>query len=1443
MSAVLLLNVLFLIQPTFQVSEPDTFLIHNEHLNLCIQPLSIDQQPLSIILKTCNKDNEWQNFKWVSEHQIVNMATKLCLAVPSKTNRVPITFSLCNTTNELQRWTCRNESFLALGEENLFLQPAGGQNDNVVLYETITMMSTWKIYGTKDSLCTMGYEALFTLEGNAFGAPCVFPFKYLNKWYAKCIKDDEDNSRLWCGTTADVDKDSLTGYCPVKGDHDEFLWTKNHWTGDFYQINSHSALTWFQARKSCQQQNAELLSINELHEQTYLTGLTRKINTDYWIGLNSLDLDSGWEWAGNHPFRYLNWASGSPSPESEKLCGSMQSKNGNWANYKCDQKLGYICKKENTSSDSSAIPSDGFKTIQCQGDWTAYAGYCYYLNRALKSWGDALSSCRKADGDLISIHNSEEYSFVISQLGYKPTDLLWIGLNDQRIAMYFEWSDGTPVRFTKWQRGEPTHENNVQEDCVIMNGENGYWQDYFCEEQLGFICKRKPLASEVSEEVETVDPKCQKGWKRHGLYCYFIGQTTKTFSEAKTFCEAAKGFLTSVLDRYEQAYLTSLVGLCSERYFWIGLSDVEQPGIFNWPNGDNMSFTHWNSEMPGQHPGCVALRTGTAAGLWDVVDCKEKAAFLCKQWAEGVTPPPVPPVTVPPPCPDGWTPSPTRSVCFKAFIGEKYQKKTWFEAQDFCKEIGGDLPSIHNQEEQNVMENIDILRDPWTTDFWIGLNKLDPENGWVWSDKSPVDYINGIFGLFPDKSTESECKLFITDYGGWRTILCYHLNAWICQIKRGISLKPEPKNTFEYSFKIVEEGWVAYESNEYYFSKYPMPAEKAQAFCKTHGGQLTIIGNENERTFLWKYAYHYQLSTPLRLYADRHTSYIGLNMGLDGKFGWIDGSPVTYAAWSPNEPNFANEDEHCVVMYSSTGLWNDINCGAENGFICERHNRSVASTVLPTSPEPLGGCAQGWHLFDNKCFRIFGFHEEERKNWSAARTHCKSQGGNLASIPNKAVQAFLILLLKSISTELWIGLNDINTERSFLWTDGSGVYYTNWNKYFPRSDGDCVFMMKMPEKMVGHWRNGKCYNKKGYVCQRKTDTMLPLPETTLPPSGYTVYDNSSYSVVSPKMTWEEARKKCQSEKSELASILNPYIQSFLWLQVLKYKEPVWIGLNSKLTNDQYKWINGWRLKYTTWAAEEPKEKIACVYLDLDGHWKTGTCNEMYFSVCEKYHGILPTEAPETPGRCSKESRLYWIPFQAHCYYINPSRTTWAEAAMGCTYLGGTLASIENAAEMNFLLEHTAHLSTTSFWIGLFKNVDGEWIWLDNTELDFVNWKNGTPRPEMSHFSSQCIFMSGYNGEWDGEGCKYEKKGFICKTPKIPIEPTNQPIENQEQSEVPAQPHGTTVIVVFLVILILTGAGIAAYIFYKRQRKQQQNAAGFENALDEDNVIILQNDKE
>lgn len=41
-----------------------------------------------------------------------------------------------------------------------------------------------------------------------------------------------------------------------------------------------------------------------------LLGLTGKLSSALWFGLNSLNFNSGWQWVGGAPFRYLNWVPG-----------------------------------------------------------------------------------------------------------------------------------------------------------------------------------------------------------------------------------------------------------------------------------------------------------------------------------------------------------------------------------------------------------------------------------------------------------------------------------------------------------------------------------------------------------------------------------------------------------------------------------------------------------------------------------------------------------------------------------------------------------------------------------------------------------------------------------------------------------------------------------------------------------------------------------------------------------------------------------------------------------------------------------------------------------------------------------------------------------------------------------------------------------------------------
>uniref|UniRef100_A0A803W5M5 Mannose receptor C-type 1 n=1 Tax=Ficedula albicollis TaxID=59894 RepID=A0A803W5M5_FICAL len=1238
----------------------------------------------------------------------MSVAFAQCLGVPYKRNQAKISLYPCNKKSEFQKWECRNAA-LAIQGEDLFLS-AGKKKENVALKAGSEAMDKWKIYGTTDNLCSQSHEDLFTLLGNSNGAPCALPFLLSGRWHAECTAAGRSDGLLWCATTPNFDQDHLYGLCPA-ANIDRF-WSTDPLTGTYYQINHQSALTWHQARKSCQQQNAELLSVTEIHEQIYLRDLIDSKRSSLWIGLNSLNLNSGWQWSGGFPFRYLNWAPGSPEPESEKLCAVLNPRrDAKWENQPCELKLGYICKKEKSTKDPSTLPSGDVEPVKCPEEWLPYGGHCFMVHRDPKEWREALISCNESNGNLASVHNPEEHGFILSQLGYTE-DELWIGLNDLKIQMYFEWSDGNPVTYTKWLPGEPTHEVTAREDCVLMAGKDGYWADSACDRRLGYICRRDPLQG-VSGTART-DPACLKGWERYGFYCYLVGHTSVTFSEAKKTCERSSGYLTSIGDRYEQAYLTSLIGLSSEKYFWIGLSDMEEQGIFKWVTGEGVLYTNWNAAMPGREAGCVALRTGNAAGLWDVQNCEVKAKFLCKKLAEGVTVPVASETISDSKCPLGWDTSNSTNSCFRGFVREENQKKTWFEARDFCREIGGDLAAIRNEEEQTVIENL-IKNDLYDTAFHdCGAISENPSPSWIKEH-------------------------------------CEYSHNWICEIKKG---RMQRFLLCVAAYEVTEDGWIVKGDTQYFFSTEKTSMEKARTFCKNNHGNLATIGNNSERKFLWKYI----------LKNGKLNSYlIGLIQNADQQFSWMSGSPVHYAAWAPGEPNFAQAQEHCVVLYKKDGLWNDVSCGFSNGYICERHRSFINATLPSAAPSTPGGCPAGWILFKNQCYKFFGSGYDF---WSTGRRVCTSLGGNLASIPNEQVQAFLTYHLKDASNDLWIGLNDMLSELNFVWSDGSAVSYTNWAKDSPKLVEPILYDSLHPEDGQNRQQVNNCsvltikFKSEDQICDSRFNypKLFKSPGTVLD----FAFDHSngvSYSVNHSKMNWEEAHQNCNNNGSELASILDPHSQALLFLLAKEYGEPLWIGLNSNMTNGKYQWIDRWSLVYSKWASGEPKQTLACVYLDTDGTWKTASCEEKLFSVCKRSDEMAPTEPPQLPGKCP-ESRGHksWIPFSGHCYYFEATKKrSWSQAHEECARLGADLVSVGDYSETNFLSETVKilHGKSLNFWVGLKK---GQWVWTDKSAMDFVNWQVGEPSNKRLKDCGELCALSGF---WNTNLCSF-KKGYICK---------------------------------------------------------------------------------
>ena len=140
---------------------------------------------------------------------------------------------------------------------------------------------------------------------------------------------------------------------------------------------------------------------------------------------------------------------GHPSSQPGLNCATLNAgKASKWESNTCNKKLGYVCRRGNSSvlppplsklkfsvdnhilcinvcmflDESFPIFLSLFSVknqpIFCPNHWVPYAGNCYYLQRSKMMWRDALAACHKQGADLASIHNIEEQSFIFSQSGY-----------------------------------------------------------------------------------------------------------------------------------------------------------------------------------------------------------------------------------------------------------------------------------------------------------------------------------------------------------------------------------------------------------------------------------------------------------------------------------------------------------------------------------------------------------------------------------------------------------------------------------------------------------------------------------------------------------------------------------------------------------------------------------------------------------------------------------------------------------------------------------------------------------------------------------------------------------------------------------------------------------------------------------------------------------------
>ncbi|XP_028282339.1 brevican core protein isoform X2 [Parambassis ranga] len=123
----------------------------------------------------------------------------------------------------------------------------------------------------------------------------------------------------------------------------------------------------------------------------------------------------------------------------------------------------------------------------CEPGWEKFLGFCYRHFSKRQSWEAAEQHCRMCGGHLASVMTPEEQDYIND----RNREYQWIGLNDRTIEGDFRWSDGNPLLYENWYKGQPDSYFLSGEDCAVMVWhDEGHWSDVPCNYHLSYTCKK-----------------------------------------------------------------------------------------------------------------------------------------------------------------------------------------------------------------------------------------------------------------------------------------------------------------------------------------------------------------------------------------------------------------------------------------------------------------------------------------------------------------------------------------------------------------------------------------------------------------------------------------------------------------------------------------------------------------------------------------------------------------------------------------------------------------------------------------------------------------------------------------------------------------------------------------------------------------------------------------
>ncbi|XP_053573886.1 hepatic lectin isoform X2 [Bombina bombina] len=119
---------------------------------------------------------------------------------------------------------------------------------------------------------------------------------------------------------------------------------------------------------------------------------------------------------------------------------------------------------------------------------------------------------------------------------------------------------------------------------------------------------------------------CESGWSTIGNNCYYFSSTKSNWMKARAMCMKKNSDLVVINNKEEQDFIS---GRTSSMRYWIGLSDLDDEGVWTWVDGTDYekSFKFWKKGEPNDYSSNEDCAHVWTSGEWNDVHCTYDQAY------------------------------------------------------------------------------------------------------------------------------------------------------------------------------------------------------------------------------------------------------------------------------------------------------------------------------------------------------------------------------------------------------------------------------------------------------------------------------------------------------------------------------------------------------------------------------------------------------------------------------------------------------------------------------------------------------------------------------------------------------------------------------------------------------------------------------------------------